>query len=83
MASAIDNEETQTACADSIAEKASKLSSARSEYGKGRGTPVMLRLSPTVEMLLIKAKPEDQPMSAFLRECAVSYALRKLAESQE
>ena len=83
MASAVDTNETETANADSVSRIASEMSSARSEYGKGRGKAVMLRLSPTVEGLLNLAKPEDQPMSAFLRECAVSFALRKLDESQK
>ena len=83
MASAVDTNKIVTASADSVSRVASELSSARSEYGKGRGTPVMLRLSPTVEGLLNLAKPKDQPMSAFLRECAVSCALRKLEESQK
>ena len=83
MATAVDRNEIETADADTVSRIASELSSARSEYGSGRGRPIMLRLSPTVEGLLNLAKPEDQPMSAFLRECAVSYTLRKLDESQK
>ena len=83
MASAVDRNEIETACAESVSRIASELSSARSGYGEGRGKPVMLRLSPTVEGLLNLAKPEDQPMSSFLRECAVSCALRKLEDIQK
>jgi hypothetical protein len=83
MTSVVDRNVSATTDADSVSRIASQLSSKRSDYGSGRGRPIMLRLSPTVEGLLNLAKPESQSMSAFLRECAVSFALRKLDESQK
>ena len=83
MASIVDRNSPATADVDSVSRIASELSSKRSDHGSGRGRPIMLRLSPTVEGLLNLAKPEKQAMSAFLRECAVSFALRKLDESQK
>lgn len=70
-------------CASPVGGSAQPETNYTNASGHEAGKPVMLRLSPTVEGLLNLAKPEDQPMSAFLRECAVSCALRKLEDIQK
>ena len=53
------------------------------DFRAGKGFAVTTRLSPTVLELIQLAKPEDQTMASFLRECALSEALRRLDESQK
>ena len=48
----------------------------------GRSKAICVRVPSVVEGMLNAAKPDDQPLPEFLRECAVMVALQRLEESQ-
>jgi len=62
---------------------ASALAATRSSHGEGRGAAHLVRLNNAVLGLLEAAKPVDQPMVHFLKECAVTVALQRLEASQK
>lgn len=67
----------------SLGTVASALAATRSTRGDGRGAAHMVRLNNAVLGLLEAAKPADQSMVSFLKECAVTVALQRLEASQK
>ena len=51
--------------------------------GEGPSQAFCVRLSSTVLELLKAAKPKEQSMPQFLRECGVTVALQRLEDSQK
>lgn len=59
------------------------LSRMRQVRGTGSQQPYLVRLNPTVISLLEAAKPPEQKMVSYLRECALLVSLQRLEDSQK
>lgn len=64
-------------------ETVTALANLRNDRGEGRGEQHLVRLNSTISGLLMAAKPSEQTMVSFLRECAVEVALQRLEASQK
>ena len=62
---------------------ASSLATSRSANGSGQAPQYLVRLNKTVLALLEAAKPANQSMVEFLRECALLVSLQRLEASQK
>jgi hypothetical protein len=59
------------------------LAGLRSRRGEGRGLAYCVRINDVVMDLLEAAKPADQSMVSFLKECAVTVSLQRVEASQK
>ena len=71
------------ATAGSIPAAARALAKKANLAGQGRGNAFYVRVTPAVESMLRSAKAPRQSMVEFLKECAITVSLQRMAESQQ
>jgi hypothetical protein len=80
MPTSVETEESPSLRINTVARAMAKT---QNPTGAGMAQAFCVRLSSSVLGLLESAKPEEQSMVEFLRECGITVALQRLAESQK
>lgn len=75
--------ETPVVSSSQLQSVASNLNRMTPVRGNGSQQPYLVRLNPTVISLLEAAKPPEQKMVSYLRECALLVSLQRLEDSQK